>query len=266
VEEVRLKRARIKKPSVVGFRLPSPSADIGYIRISRFMTHTDGEFRVMLDAMAGEEMAALILDLRFNRGGVLDSALQVANLFLGEGVLVSTRGRRPEANQVYVAERSACKYPHLPMVVLINGTSASAAEVLAGTLQDHKRAVLLGTHSFGKGVVQAAIQQDLFGRPAIIKIPTALYFLPSGRCIERELYKGNPHGGGLEPDIVIPMEDRAEQRLERALMEMDLDHVPGEEQGKRALASNSDPQLEAVLRLLGGEKVFTPLPESETDS
>jgi carboxyl-terminal processing protease len=259
VEEIRLERARIKKPSVVGWILPEGEPKIGYIWINHFLTQTDNEFWFTLQALMEEGITSLILDLRFNRGGVLDCALAVANIFLGEGTLVITRGRRPEANQVYAANRARCRYPDLPLVVLINGKSASAAEVLAGALQDHKRAVLMGTHSFGKGVVQAAIQQELFGKPAIIKIPTALYFLPSGRCIERELYRENPHGGGLYPDITIPLNKNTEQRLARHLGEISLDYAPELGVEGRGLASIPDTQREAAVRLLKGEKVFTPL-------
>ncbi|MGH7109008.1 MAG: S41 family peptidase, partial [Stellaceae bacterium] len=133
-----------------------------------------------------------ILDLRNNPGGLLNQAVAVANAFLDKGEIVSTRGRRPDDAQRYDARPGDDISGGLPMVVMINGGSASASEIVAGALKDQHRAVLLGTRSFGKGSVQTII--PLPGHGAM-RLTTARYYTPSGRSIQDE---------GIEPDIVVP--------------------------------------------------------------
>ncbi len=186
-----LKRAIIKVASVKSQLIGN---DIGYIRITSFNEQADSGVRAAmksLKAKAGDKLAGIVLDLRNNPGGLLDQAIAVSNDFLDEGEIVSTRGRHPEDAQRFDAKAGGDLTKGLPMVVLINGGSASASEIVAGALQDHHRAVLLGTNSFGKGSVQTIIQLPGHGA---IRLTTARYYTPSGRSIQAK---------GIEPDITV---------------------------------------------------------------
>jgi carboxyl-terminal processing protease len=189
--DVKLTRAVIKVQSVK-YRLEG--GDVGYIRITSFNDQADAGVKAGIKALkqqAGDKLVGIVLDLRNNPGGLLDQAVAVAGDFLDRGEIVSTRGRLAEDATRYFA-KSGDLTGGLPMVVLINGGSASASEIVAGALQDHRRAVLLGTRSFGKGSVQTIIQLPGHGA---MRLTTALYYTPSGRSIQSE---------GIEPDIVVP--------------------------------------------------------------
>src|SRR6266853_1380919 len=188
--DVKLTRAIIKIQSV---RSHIESKNIGYIRITSFNEQTDvGLANAMknLKQQADNKLIGVILDLRNNPGGLLDQAVAVSDAFLDKGEIVSTRGRRADDAQRYNAH-SGDITGGLPMVVLINGGSASASEIVAGALQDHHRAILVGTRSFGKGSVQTII--PLAGHGAM-RLTTARYYTPSGRSIQAK---------GIDPDIVV---------------------------------------------------------------
>jgi carboxyl-terminal processing protease len=190
--DVELTRAVIKIQSVKWHMVGD---DIGYIRLTAFSEQTDSGLKkaiAKLKEKAGNKLSGLILDLRNNPGGLLDQAVAVANAFLDKGEIVSTRGRRAEDAQRYNARPGNDISGGLPLVVLINGGSASASEIVAGALKDHHRGVLLGTRSFGKGSVQTII--PLPGHGAM-RLTTARYYTPSGRSIQAE---------GIEPDIIVP--------------------------------------------------------------
>ena len=170
-------------------------ADIGYIRIPAFDEQTsDGLRKAIRDIssrIAQEKLAGYVIDLRNNPGGLLDQAVSVSSAFLPRGEVVSTRGRTPEETQRFTA-RASDLTKGKPLVVLINGGSASASEIVAGALHDHKRATLIGTRSFGKGSVQTIIP---LGRGnGAIALTTARYFTPSGRSIQAR---------GVAPDIEV---------------------------------------------------------------
>ncbi len=167
--------------------------DIGYLRISSFSEQTASVLKdkiAKLQKEQGNNLKGFVLDLRNNPGGLLDQAIEVSDLFLERGEIVSTRGRDKEGAKRYNATKGDL-VSGLPLVVLINGGSASAAEIVAGALQDHKRAVVMGTKSFGKGSVQTVI--PLPGHGAM-KLTTSRYYTPSGRSIQAE---------GIEPDIEV---------------------------------------------------------------
>jgi carboxyl-terminal processing protease len=188
--DVKLTRATIKIQSV---RSHLEGDTIGYIRVTSFNEQTDvGLNNAMknLKQQAGNKLSGVILDLRNNPGGLLDQAVAVSDAFLDKGEIVSTRGRRSEDAQRYNA-RPGDIASGLPVAVLINGGSASASEIVAGALQDHHRAILLGTKSFGKGSVQTII--PLPGHGAM-RLTTARYYTPSGRSIQAK---------GIDPDIVV---------------------------------------------------------------
>jgi carboxyl-terminal processing protease len=174
--------------------------DVGYIRVTSFNEQTDTGLRKayqQLRSEAGDKLHALILDLRNNPGGLLDQAVAVSDDFINDGEIVSTRARHPEESQVWNAKGGDITNG-LPVVVMINGGSASASEIVAGALQDHRRAVLVGTRSFGKGSVQTVI--PLPGNGAM-RLTTARYYTPSGRSIQ---------GLGIVPDVPV-QESRVEQ-------------------------------------------------------
>ncbi|MBV8888670.1 MAG: S41 family peptidase [Alphaproteobacteria bacterium] len=188
--DVKLTRATIKIQSV---RSHLEEGGIGYIRITSFNEQTDVGLNNQMKSLkqqANNKLIGLILDLRNNPGGLLDQAVAVSDAFLDKGEIVSTRGRRSDDAQRYNA-RPGDIASGLPMVVLINGGSASASEIVAGALQDHHRAILVGTRSFGKGSVQTII--PLPGHGAM-RLTTARYYTPSGRSIQAK---------GIDPDIVV---------------------------------------------------------------
>jgi len=188
--DVTLTRAIVKIQSV---KSHLEGDNIGYIRITSFNEQTDSGLQNAvknLKQQAGNKLVGYVLDLRNNPGGLLDQAIAVSDAFIERGEIVSTRGRRSEDAQRYNA-RAGDITAGLPIVVLINGGSASASEIVAGALQDHHRAVLLGTKSFGKGSVQTII--PLPGHGAM-RLTTARYYTPSGRSIQAK---------GIEPDILV---------------------------------------------------------------
>src|SRR5271169_780893 len=188
--DVKLTRATIRIQSVRSHLIGD---DIGYIRITSFNEQTDVGLNNAiknLKQQAGAKLRGVVLDLRNNPGGLLDQAVAVSDAFLDKGEIVSTRGRRSEDAQRYNA-RPGDVAAGLPLAVLINGGSASASEIVAGALQDHHRAVLVGTRSFGKGSVQTII--PLTGHGAM-RLTTARYYTPSGRSIQAK---------GIEPDIIV---------------------------------------------------------------
>src|SRR5690606_5302095 len=167
--------------------------DLGYIRITSFSEQTEEGLKEAVEELqreVGDDLKGILLDLRNNPGGLLDQAIAVSDAFIDQGEIVSTRGRTKEDAQRYNATRGQL-VPDLPMVVLINGGSASASEIVAGALQDHKRALIVGTDSFGKGSVQTIIPIPGHGA---IRLTTARYYTPSGRSIQAM---------GIQPDIEI---------------------------------------------------------------
>jgi len=163
----------------------------GYLRITQFQVNTGKELAKQLESLMQEnELRGLVLDLRNNPGGVLQAAVDVSNAFLSEGTIVYTEGRLPNSDQLFEAN-SQTVASDLSVVVLINGGSASASEIVAGALQDQKRAIIMGTDSFGKGSVQTILP---LAKDRAIKLTTARYFTPNGRSIQAQ---------GIEPDIEV---------------------------------------------------------------
>ena len=187
---LKLERAVIKVRSVKSELLEK---DYGYLRISQFQVNSGEEVAKALRQLQkdnGGKLGGLVLDLRNNPGGVLQAAVEVSDHFLNKGLIVYTKGRIANSELRFSAD-SADASQGVPLVVLINGGSASAAEIVAGALQDHKRAVLMGTDSFGKGSVQTVLPLT---NDRALKLTTALYFTPSGRSIQAQ---------GIVPDIVV---------------------------------------------------------------
>jgi carboxyl-terminal processing protease len=180
---------------VVSVRSHSEGDDVGYIRITQFNEQTFTGLKKAISeitAQDGDKLKGYIVDLRNNPGGLLDQAVAVSNAFLNRGEIVSTRGRNPDETQRFTARPGGDLAKGKPVIVLINGGSASASEIVAGALQDHKRATLIGTRSFGKGSVQTII--PLGSGNGALRLTTARYFTPSGRSIQAK---------GIVPEIEV---------------------------------------------------------------
>jgi len=192
---------------------------IAYVRVSNFQSKTTSDLSAELEKIEnGGKLEGLILDLRNNPGGLLSQAIDVSDLFLESGVIVSTKGRESSQDMRATAHKKKTDRNY-PMVVLVNGGSASAAEIVAGALQDNKRALILGTKTFGKGSVQTIIPlSDGSG----LRLTTAMYYTPSGRSIQ---------ASGIEPDVevkFIPSVDEDAKEKARMIREKDLKgHLPG---------------------------------------
>ncbi len=169
---------------------------IGYIRLAEFQEQTPRDMKAAIDKLVQDGMDSLVLDLRNNPGGLLDVAVSVSEAFLERGQLVvTTQGRRSSQNLEFRV-RSAQGHVGEPMVVLVNGGSASGSEIVAGAVQDNHRGILVGEKTFGKGSVQTIVP---LRDGSALRLTTSKYFTPSGRCI---------HGLGIEPDVAVPAEER----------------------------------------------------------
>jgi carboxyl-terminal processing protease len=227
--------------------------DVGYLRVTTFNEQTEDalvEAIETIEAEVGDDLRGVVLDLRNNPGGLLDQAVGVADLFLDRGEVVSTRGRRAEEVQRFNA-RSGDELAGLPMVVLINGGSASASEIVAGALQDHRRAIVMGTRSFGKGSVQTIMPVSGAGA---IRLTTARYYTPAGTSIQAT---------GIVPDIevkqaTLDLEETGDQRRREANLRGSLTNDQNQDDAdeERADLAERDYQLARAVDLLRGVSLF----------
>jgi carboxyl-terminal processing protease len=236
--------------------------DIGYIRIASFNEQTtDGLHKAIADVLkqiAPDKLAGFVVDLRNNPGGLLDQAVSVSSAFMARGEIVSTRGRNPEETQRFTAHGGDLTKGK-PLVVLINGGSASASEIVAGALHDQKRATLIGTRSFGKGSVQTII--PLGTGNGALALTTARYFTPSGHSIQAQ---------GIKPDIEVlqKVPDELKDRVElmgEASMRGHLSAEGTEQTGSQSYvppAEKDDKALSAAYNLLRGVTVNADVPAS----
>lgn len=234
--DLKMKRAEIHVQSVLGDRRNSDNtwnyfiddeSKIGYIRLIAFNETSATELRKAVEELQKNGAKALVLDLRNNPGGLLLSARDVADLFLTEGRIVSTRGRdrEEEAYDAHEADTLMTPYDRYPMAILVNKYSASASEIVAAALQDHKRAVVIGERSYGKGSVQNVIKME--NGQSALKLTTASYWRPSGKNIHRFPDAKDTDEWGVKPDkgFDVPMKD--EERLEYMLYRRERDVVHG---------------------------------------
>lgn len=238
-KEVPLVRADITVRSV-SWRLLDEG--IGYVKINSFQERTSEDLEKSLDKLDKENktpITGLVLDLRGNPGGLLDQAVRVADEFLDEGVIVTTAGRDPLRKEEELAHRNRGRHDKYPVVILMNGGSASASEIVAGALQDHKRAVVMGTQSFGKGSVQTVIELD---DGSGLKLTIAKYYTPSGRSIQ---------GLGITPDVNVPDRDpAATDAAAKGLREADLRGVlknPNKTTSETEKAAKAKRELEQLM-------------------
>lgn len=248
--KVNLERGLIRITSVKEKMLET---GFGYLRISQFQNHSGNEVQQALNRLVKENKAplkGLILDLRNNPGGVLQAAADVVDVFLDKGLIVYTRGRLPDTQMRFEANPGD-SLDGAPLVVLINGGSASASEIVAGALQDHQRALIMGTTSFGKGSVQTVLPLN---NDRAIKMTTALYYTPNGRSIQAE---------GIQPDIEVMNARITPLEPNLTTKEADLDgHINNATKpikGKKAstrLDTAEDYPLNEALNLLRGLVIF----------
>lgn len=213
--------------------------DIGYVRISNFRSKTTDDLKAALeDLETGRKLKGLVLDLRNNPGGLLNQAIDVADQFLDSGIIVSTKGRDSSQDIEEMARKNDVERNY-PIIVLVNGGSASAAEIVAGALQDNKRAIILGTQTFGKGSVQTIIPlSDGSG----LRLTTARYYTPSGKSIQLS---------GITPDIKLeykPIEDEKKENKPQFIREKDLkNHMLNEDADKAKDKENNSEENEGDI-------------------
>jgi carboxyl-terminal processing protease len=264
--EVKLTRETISIRSVRS----RVEGDIAYIRLTQFIEHSFDDLKAAVEKttkdIGPDKIKGYVLDLRNNRGGLLDQAVFVSDAFLERGEIVSTRGRNADETQRFNAKPGDLTKGK-PVVVLINGGSASAAEIVAGALQDHKRATVLGTRSFGKGSVQTIIP---LGSNGALRLTTARYYTPSGRSIQAK---------GIEPDIEVMQdipddikgrdETKGEAGLKGHLRGDNKDEAAQEKSGSSSYIppdTAKDKQLAAALDLLRGGQKGAATPKTDANS
>jgi len=212
--DVKLERAEITIYTIKGYKrqesgrwdfMIDPDQKIGYVRMTNFASETTRELATVMKTLRQEHgLRGLILDLRHNPGGLLQAAVEVTNLFLnGDKEIVSTRDQRGRQDmQMFTSEPEGAHYPDIPMIVLVNESSASASEIVTGALQAHQRALVVGERTFGKGSVQQVLDVTHGRREAFLKLTTAWYYLPNGRCLHRH---DDAETWGVDPDVEIKL-------------------------------------------------------------
>lgn len=233
-----------------------PEEGIAYVRLTNFSNETTGRFRNLLRQLQGQNMRGLVLDLRNNSGGFLSTAVEIANSFLSGGTIVSTRSRNNEITGEDKARPDNLVDGRVPLVVLINGISASASEIVSGCLKDNRRALVVGTRSYGKGSVQTI--QTIRPTQAQMKITIAYYYLPSGRRVHRNPQDKDSEDYGVEPDVAVELTGSQMIQMEKIRREAGVLHRNGSK--KEAAAGwtvynadeilKVDPQLRMALLCL----------------
>ena len=248
VKEHKLTRAEIKVDMVKDVNgkkeFPLGEHKIGYVRLVQFGEKTSDELDKALRKLKGQGMQALVLDLRWNPGGLLEQAVDVCEKFLPRGELVvTTEGRNRDQNSWRKAMGRGDQIENIPMVILVNVGSASASEIVAGCLQDLKRGIVLGEKTFGKGSVQSIMPlQD----GSALRLTTAKYYTPSHKVIHEE---------GISPDIEVPITDEEERDILLKRTPGGLESLDGAD--RERVATARDPQLERAIDLLKGINLFT---------
>lgn len=241
IKEMEIVRAVIKVESVKGVTMLADK--IGYIRITQFNEPTAEALQKALEKLLTQGMQALILDLRNNPGGLLTSAVEVSQKFMNGGEkIVSTRGRAGGGGQTQFASKGKYHYTDFPMIILVNGGSASASEIVAGALQDYKRAILAGEKTFGKGSVQSVIPLD---DGSAIRLTTAKYYTPKERMI---------HEKGIDPDIYIPMSPDQWQKVMLKRSREEIGDFSADD--KLDLSGAVDVQLDRAMDVLKAIRSF----------
>ena len=243
-------------PTVRHAHLLEQAPEIGYLTVRSFSNNTQDEFDKTVKALREAGARALIVDLRWNYGGVLDAAIQMAGRFIDSGVVVSSEGRLH--SEIHLADDFESLFAGMPLCILVDKDSASASEVLAGALQDHRVGVVIGEPTFGKGMLQTTRSFPQFGSRA--KVTSAYFYSPSHRNFERTSDAGRDHG--ILPDYLVEIDDAARHAVHIWLGRYDpplaaLEDLARweDESGESILPRPpADAQLDAAVRLLRGER------------
>lgn len=258
--DLEIQRRRIVTSTVKGVHrvndrwsyMIDPQRKLGYVRVSQFTGGTIPELERATRQLLDNGMTGMILDLRFNSGGSLAAAVRMADLFIEEGLIVSTKGREGEQERAYAQQRGTL--PDFPMIVLVNSASASASEVVSGALSDNDRAVILGERTFGKGIVQSVVA--LPSGEGHLKITEQYYYLPSGRSIHRT---DDDAVWGVDPDegFYVPMTNEAYRTMLRVRRQQEIIKPEDEAESEAnwsdpewILETLADTQLSAAVRAL----------------
>jgi len=256
LRKVEIRRAIIKIKSVTKCEFLEDK--IGYIRLAEFQANTPRELEASLKKLESQGMDSLILDLRNNPGGLLDVSVDVAEKFLPkDSVIVSVKARNPEQSAVFKS-KGKFAHPDYPLIVLVNGGSASASEIVAGAIQDNKRGIVVGTKTFGKAAVQAVVPLK---DGSAVKFTTAFYLTPSGKLIKEE---------GIAPDVVVEYAVESSRKADTETADI-FDMVEGggmtpaekakkagAEEKKDKSALEKDNQLQSALNLIKAIKIYRP--------
>lgn len=247
--ELTMTRQEVVVPTVKGFTRKAdnswdwyvnPEHKIAYMRITQFTSSTFDAYKSAIDQMLKDGMKGLILDLRWNPGGQLNQAVDMIDSLLSQGTIVVTKGRnRPEQARVATAANTL---PWFPMLVLVNEHSASAAEIVAGSLMDNKRAAVLGQRTYGKGSVQEVI--PLGGSSGELKLTVAYYYLPSGRLVHK---LKNASDWGVEPQIPVEMDDTTQREVLEARYNSERFHRADEDAATQPTTQPVDVQLQRAV-------------------
>ena len=265
--DIVITRAVIRTESVKAARIVDPVHGIGYLRITQFQENTHSDFAREVQKLRDDGMRSLVLDLRFNPGGLFRSGVEAADEFLNAGKIVITVGR--DGKQSVIEAKQGGLLTDLPVVVLINRGTASAAEIVTGALQDNKRALIVGMRSFGKGLVQTVFKVDR--ERAILKLTTARYYTPNGHSIhkgtlclhqaKRCFHKANEEEfklGGLRPDVEVQVTEAQELELRRYIQE--IEREPRKDRdfwaAQSPILNTLDSQLSRALDYLRNLKLY----------
>jgi carboxyl-terminal processing protease len=241
------------QPHTVFARRLGEDKKVGYLRVSEFAEATHGEFDRELDALVAAGVRAVIVDLRDNTGGVLLTTERMADRFLRSGVIVRTKGRTRDSSKTVVASEPDTVPDAIGLAVIVNGSSASASEVFAGCVQDHRRGVLVGTRTFGKFLVQNIT--EIPGKGAAVKVTTAKYMTPLGRWYQRNP-KDPDAAAGLVPDVVVELTDDEQTRLRKSFESQDKLAWGTALEPTDVPPDWVDPQVERALEILSGKVVL----------
>ncbi|ODS34837.1 MAG: protease [Candidatus Scalindua rubra] len=254
--DIAIERAKIHVVSTRGVRIVDEESKIGYIAVTSFQDNTITDLDIAVDVLRKQEMESLILDLRFNPGGLLNIAVDMVDRFIKKGLIVSTKGRSKSQYHEYKAHRLGT-YPNFPLIILVNNGSASASEIVAGAVKDHKRGLLLGTKTFGKGSVQSLIPIE--NRNSALKLTTAKYYTPSGALIEES---------GIKPDISVDLTKKEIRGLHKYLTRINAVDIHTKDR-KKYFEDNEhktefvDVQLVRAIDILKGIRVYAKTTEKE---
>ena len=241
---ISIKRAIIKIQSVKKSEFIDDK--IGYIRLVEFQDNTTRDFDEALKKLESQGMDSLILDLRYNPGGILDSAVDIAQRFLPKDkTIVSIKSRTPDQNAVFKSS-GRFTHPNYPLIVLVNEGSASASEIVSGAIQDNKRGLILGTKTYGKASVQIVIPLK---DGSALRLTTASYLTPSGKLIKNE---------GIKPDVVVEAEDAKDEKVENPeeVFEKVAEKKPETKEPSNKEELEKDNQLSAAVNLMKAIKVY----------